>query len=97
LPLFLIKHDTINVNEGVEVKLHAFLNLSPDEGEWSASQSGRFTLHLPNLYWIRGLVGPGVGRNPAAKIKIAAPVVNRTLVVQFVVGYCAKTIRSLPM
>jgi hypothetical protein len=26
----------------VEVKLHAFLTLAPDEGEWSAFRSDRF-------------------------------------------------------
>jgi hypothetical protein len=57
--------------EGAEVKLRAFLTLTLDGGEWSASGLGRFTPREKGTatHWIGGWVGPSVGPDAVAKSK----------------------------
>jgi hypothetical protein len=47
----------------VEVQLHAFLTLTLDGGEWSASRPDRFNAEERNVstHWIGGWVGPRRG------------------------------------
>jgi hypothetical protein len=54
---------------GVEVQLHAFLTSTLDEGEWSGSRSGRFTLRKSDLgsLCIGGWVGPRAGLDGVEK------------------------------
>lgn len=40
LPLYLIKHHTMNLDGEVEVQLQAFLNLGTKWSEWLYSRSG---------------------------------------------------------
>jgi hypothetical protein len=70
LSLCLNKHHAMNAYEGVKVKLHVFLKLALDGGEWSASRPGRFT---PATHWIWGWVGAKTGMDAVAKRKIPNP------------------------
>jgi len=54
----LIKHHAVKTYWGSGDKVHAFLTLVLDEGEWSASRPDRFT---PCSHWIGGSVGPRAG------------------------------------
>jgi len=51
----------------MEVYIHVFLTSSLDEGEWSASRSGRFTPgeSVPDTHWTGGWVGPRAGLDTA--------------------------------
>jgi hypothetical protein len=54
--LYLTKHHAIKTYGEVELQLHAFLASVLDEGEWSATRTGRFTpgLRAPVTYLICG-------------------------------------------
>jgi hypothetical protein len=57
---------------GVEVWLHAFLNLALDGGEWSASHPSHSTPRerTPSIHWIRGWVGSGASLDAVARKRI---------------------------
>jgi hypothetical protein len=58
---------------GVEVLLHAYLTLSQDGGEWSASSSGYFTprKRASSTCWIGDWIGPRAGLDAVVKRKIS--------------------------
>jgi len=59
----------------VELKLHAFLNLALDGGEWLASSPGLFTLRkrAPGTHCVGGWVGHRAGLDMVVKRKILSP------------------------
>jgi hypothetical protein len=67
-------------------RVDAFLTLALDEGEWSASRTGRFTPKekAPGTHWIGLWVGLRARLEAVAMRKIPASAGNRILVVQFV-------------
>jgi hypothetical protein len=56
----------------VETQLHVFLTSAVGGGEWLASRSCSFTPgeRVSDTRWIGGCVGPRVGLDAVAKIKI---------------------------
>jgi hypothetical protein len=56
--------------EGMEVKLHMFLNSALDGDKWSDLRVDRFTL---GSHWIGGWVGPRAGLDAVANRKIPSP------------------------
>jgi len=56
--LCLTKHHAMKTYWGMEVKLHTFLTVALEGGEWSASRPGRFTPRerVPSTHWIGGWV-----------------------------------------
>jgi hypothetical protein len=60
-----IKHHAMNTYEGVEAKVHEFLILALDKGEWTASPPGR----VPGTH-CTGWAGHIAGLGTAEKIKI---------------------------
>jgi hypothetical protein len=66
-----------------DVKLHEFLTLALDGGEWSASRPGRFTPREGTFvtHWLRGYMGLSGGLDVAKK-KIPALTGKRTPIFQ---------------
>jgi len=60
---------------GMEVQVQTFSNLTLDEGDWSASCPGNFTLRDrgPGIHWMGGWVGTRAYLDMAAKRKIPCP------------------------
>jgi hypothetical protein len=59
----------------VEVQLHVFSASALGGGELSASRPGRFTPgeRAPNIHWIGGWMGPGIGLDAVMKRKNLCP------------------------
>jgi hypothetical protein len=70
--LYLIKHYALRTVWGNGCIAPPFLALALDEGEWSASRPGRFTLaeRVPGTHWIRGWVAARAGLDSVEKRKI---------------------------
>jgi hypothetical protein len=66
------RHEDVYESEGIA---RPFLISALDEGEWSASRSGRFTPGERSLgtHWIGGLVGNRVGMDTVENRKIIFP------------------------
>jgi hypothetical protein len=67
--------DAMKTNEGVKVKLHAFLTSTLDEGEWSASRLGPFNPRerAPGTHWIGNCTGPRAGLDVVVNRKYLCP------------------------
>jgi hypothetical protein len=65
---------------GVKVKLHSFLTLTLDGGDWSASYTSLFThrQRVPNVYWIGGWVDSRASLHILEKWKISCPCLIQT-------------------
>jgi hypothetical protein len=80
VPGHYIKRDFVAVHttkeyRGVEVKIHSFLTLAPNESEWSNSRSGRFNPKKtkPGTYWIGSWVSPQMHSRRFGEEKISCP------------------------
>jgi hypothetical protein len=73
--VFLTEDHAMKAYWGVEVKVHAFMTLALDGGEWSASRPGRFTprKRCPGIHWIGSWVGPRAVLYAVVKRKIPSP------------------------
>jgi hypothetical protein len=99
IPLCLIKHLALNVYEGMEVQLHVFLTSALDEGEWSASRPGRFTL-APSIGHVRGWMGLRAGLDATETRNISCPCLESNLdssVVQFQCEYLSPCAFCIPV
>jgi len=77
-PRALIKYHAMEPYGEMEVYLHAFLASALDEGEWSASQHGRFTHKetVPGTHCKGRWVAPRAGLDAVEKNPTTAPVGN---------------------